>query len=242
MTRPFSPSSRAPFFHIVTCEHAGNRIPSRYAEFFRAGGDALRSHRGYDIGSLRMARELADTLAAPLVVSAVSRLLIDLNRSPHRPDLYSEFTQALDPALRQEIFNRYYLPYRTKVETRVAQAHAAGARVTHLSSHSFTPTLHGIERETDVGLLYDPARAAEATLCERWRAALLRRMPQLDVRMNTPYLGTADGLTTALRGRFAEDYVGIELEINQKHVRGGSDWRALRAAVAQALQEVLAAA
>lgn len=237
------PPSLPPNFYLITCEHAGNRIPSRYADFFRTGAALLRTHRGYDIGSLRMARELADTLGAPLVVSAISRLLIDLNRSPGRPDLYSEFTRTLQPDLREEIFNRYYLPYRTKVETRVSQARATGARVVHISSHSFIPELDGSVREADVGLLYDPARAAETALCERWRDALLQRAPRLKVCMNYPYLGTADGLTTSLRATFEHGYVGIELEINQKHVRErGSHWSALRLAVAQALADALAPA
>ncbi|HEY4542278.1 MAG TPA: N-formylglutamate amidohydrolase [Noviherbaspirillum sp.] len=233
-------SSAQSRFHLVTCEHAGNRIPSRYAPFFRDAIAALHSHRGHDAGALRMARELAGALHAPLVVSAISRLLIDLNRSPGRADLYSEYSGALDPALREEIFKRYYLPFRTKVETQVAQALQAGQQVLHLSSHSFTPELHGEVRAADIGLLFDPERALERALCERWRFALNTLAPDLQVRMNYPYEGSADGLTTALRARFARGYAGIELELNQRHVHAGdTHWRRLREIVVAALKSAL---
>lgn len=34
--------------------------------------------------------------------------------------------------------------------------------------------------------------------------------------MNYPYLGKADGFTTSLREEFQEQYIGLELELNQK--------------------------
>jgi hypothetical protein len=56
-------------------------------------------------------------------------------------------------------------------------------------------------------------------LCARWVATLRRRAPQLRVRRNYPYLGRADGLTTYLRRRFpAGAYIGVELEVNQRHL------------------------
>ena len=56
------------------------------------------------------------------------------------------------------------------------------------------------------------------------------RAPELKVRRNYPYAGKSDGFTAYLRRRFPADaYVGIELEINQKHVlQGGRRWRALQ--------------
>lgn len=228
-----------PDHFLVTCEHAGNRIPSRYREFFRGKSALLRTHRGYDPGALRMARELSARLRAPLLVSTVSRLLVELNRSPGSPDLFSEVTCGIAAELQDEIVARYYLPYRSKAETMIAQAAASGARMIHVSSHSFTPELNGDVRDADIGLLYDPDRPGEVALCRRWQAALQDCAPQLKVRMNYPYLGTDDGFTVYLRQCFPADrYVGIELEINQKHVRAGgaAHWRAVRHAVIQALQ------
>ena len=227
-------------FFFITCEHGGNRIPSRYHDFFRGREALLRTHRGYDIGALRVARELSEALSAPLLVSTVSRLLIDLNRSPGHPKLYSEATRNTPAQIREEIAARYYLPFRIQAETRIAQAIEHSQNVIHVSCHTFTPELDGKVRNADIGLLYDPARKPEANLCRRWRIALGEHATALKVRMNYPYTGTADGFTVHLRRRFpAERYIGLELEINQKHVRDDADhWRAVRHAVIEALRAV----
>lgn len=226
-----------PDFFLITCEHGGNRVPSRYRDFFRGREEVLRTHRGYDPGALRVADDMAKTLGVPLVAATVSRLLIDLNRSIGHPHVYSEMTRAAEPELREEIARRYYQPYRTKAESRIRQAIENGARVVHVSCHSFTPELNGEVRNADIGLLYDPARPGEAELCRRWRQAMRDTLSEMKVRMNYPYSGTADGFTVHLRRQFAADsYVGIELEINQKHVfERGRHWKELRAGVIGAL-------
>lgn len=226
---------------LVTCEHGGNRIPVRYRPLFRGFEAVLQTHRGFDPGARALGRQLARALAAPLFVSTTSRLLIDLNRSVGHPRLYSEITRHAPAPVRREILNAYYLPYRNRVEAHIEDAIARGNRVIHISSHSFTPQLDGAVRRADIGLLYDPTRCAELELCRRWQAALKGRIPELDVRRNYPYTGKSDGFTAYLRRRFpAALYVGVELEINQKHVlRGGGGWHALRRHVTVALDQVI---
>jgi len=228
-------------FFLITCEHGGNRIPSRYLDFFRGRGALLRTHRAYDMGALRVARELSAALSAPLVVSTVSRLLIELNRSPSHPKLYSEATRDAPDDIKREIFKRYYQPYRAKVETQIAQAVAGGARVIHISCHSFTPELNGEMRNADIGLLYDPSRLPEARLCRRWQMALKVYASALKTRMNYPYTGVSDGFTVYLRRQFqAHAYLGIELEINQKHVQArGEHWRQVRNAIIEAFHDAV---
>lgn len=226
---------------LVTCEHGGNRVPLPYRPFFADLQAELASHRGYDAGALTMARDLASAMNAPLVASTVSRLLIDLNRSLGHPKLYSEALREAAPAERTTAVKRYYQPYRRRAERLIAAAIDAGQRVIHISSHSFTPVLRGEIRQADIGLLYDPARPGETTLCRRWQAALKASLPDLRIRRNYPYAGRSDGFCTYLRRRFAADaYVGIELEINQKHVSGGGRaWRLLRQGVVAALLDAL---
>jgi predicted N-formylglutamate amidohydrolase len=226
---------------VVTCEHGGNRIPSRYRDLFAGHEAVLKTHRGYDPGALALARELAQRLAAPCFVSTTSRLLIDLNRSLRHPKLYSEATRNAPLTVRREIRDVHYLPYRAEVEAHVADAVGRGLRVLHVSSHSFTPVLDGVVRNADVGLLYDPRRPGETALCHRWQDALEAHMPGLKVRRNYPYTGRSDGFTAYLRRRFdAGDYLGVELEINQQDLRhGGNSWRRLRAAVIDAFLATL---
>ena len=66
-------------------------------------------------------------------------------------------------------------------------------------------------------MLFDPNRPGEKLICRHWKRILGNLDPQLRVRMNQPYLGVDDGLTTALRNELpAADYLGIELEINNQ--------------------------
>ncbi len=225
---------------LVTCEHGGNRIPAAYRAHFAGCEAALRSHRGYDPGALRLARDLSVAFAAPLVASTVSRLLVELNRSPHHPGLWSEVTRRLPRAERTRIAARHYEPYRAAVERHVAEGIAAGQRVLHLSCHTFTPVLDDRPRTTDIGLLYDPRRRFERELCAGWTRTLALRIAPLRVRRNNPYRGYDDGLTTLLRRRFAEDaYLGVEIEVNQAHVLArGRRWQSLRGAIVRSVADL----
>ena len=226
---------------LVTCEHGGNRIPAPYRSLFRGHAALLETHRGYDPGALLMARELSRALRAPLAISTVSRLLIDLNRSIGHPQLFSAMTRGAPPQARRSIIDEHYLPFRGQVERAVARAVSRGRRVIHVSSHSFTPKLHGQVRRADVGLLYDPRRRGEARLCARWKAALADLAPELRVRRNYPYAGKGDGLTSYLRRHFPPGvYVGVELEVNQKIVfAAGRRWAALRRVLIDSLHAAL---
>lgn len=227
---------------VITCEHGGNRIPLAYRALFAPHRALLASHRGFDAGALVMARALAAAFCAPLLSATVSRLLVDLNRSIGHPHLHFEPVLELPGPRRQHILKRHYRPYRSQAELLMNDAIAAHGRVIHLSCHSFTPELHGERRTADIGLLYDPARPGEKALCARWKRALEARAPELAVRRNYPYAGRNDGLTAWLRKHHPpEAYVGIELELNQKHItRTTRQWAALREAVIASLQRALA--
>jgi predicted N-formylglutamate amidohydrolase len=223
---------------LFTCEHGGNRIPVPYAAAFRGAAALLASHRGYDPGALALARWLARRAKAPLYAVAVSRLLIDLNRSLHHPRLFSEISTALDDQEQRRIIKRYYQAHRWRVEEAILTHAATGGRVVHVAVHSFTPVLAREVRRADIGLLYDPARPAEKTLCRQWAVRLREIAPDLRVRRNYPYRGRADGFTTYLRTRFgARRYLGIELEVNQACLQAPPAAARVRAALARLLIE-----
>jgi len=232
--------TRRPYL-LVTCEHGGNRIPADLASRFRGMRRILDSHRGYDAGALVMGRALAAALNAPLVASTTSRLVVDLNRSLDNRSVWSDATSPLPPDVRERIVQRHYAPYRSKVERLVAAAHRAGRQVIHFSSHSFTPVLDGTTRRADVGLLYDPARPGETTLCAAIQRDLREAVAGLRVRRNYPYAGKSDGLTSSLRKRYLPAaYVGIEIELNQAIVAATpARWRWLRERVIASIASAL---
>lgn len=227
---------------VITCEHGGNAVPPGYAAFFAGHEALLATHRGWDPGALELARQLADALQAPLFAATTTRLLIDLNRSIGHRQLHSEATRGLPLAARRVIAAQHYHPHRDTVESEVTRLVAAGRRVVHIASHSFTPELNGTVRQADVACLYDPGRAGEGMLAARWLDALRRRRPELKLRRNYPYEGKGDGLTSLLRKRHAPgDYVGLELEVNQRFcLAGGEAWTALRRNITGALADALA--
>lgn len=226
---------------LISCEHAGRRIPPRYRALFAGHEAVLRSHRGHDPGALALARQMAAAFGAPLFYSTISRLLVDLNRSLGHPQLYSPMTRGLPATARRKILARFYLPYRAQIEAHVTRVVENSQCLVHVASHSFTPVFDGEVRTADIGLLYDPARPGEVALCRGWKRGIEARAPAWNVRRNYPYTGTSDGLTAYLRKRFRpEQYVGVELEINQKHVFArGRAWSALRETLIEALDEVL---
>jgi predicted N-formylglutamate amidohydrolase len=225
---------------VVSCEHGGNRIPAAYRRLFRGERELLASHRAYDPGALELARSLARRLRAPLHDSQVSRLLVELNRSPGHRRLFSAWTRELPPRERERILARYYFPHRLSIERRIAASLARGTPVVHVASHSFTPVLGGRERDADVAWLFDPSRAGERDLARRWRSDLASRRPDLRLRFNYPYRGTSDGLTTHLRARFPRGYLGIELEVSQRfHFADRSARARLRRDVVESLAHLL---
>jgi len=226
---------------FLTCEHAGNDVPAAYGPLFVGHEHLLPTHRGWDPGALQLAEEMAERFSAPLYYETTTRLLVDLNRSLTRPDLHSEASRDLPPAERDAILDAHYHPHRRTVLAAVAAAVAGGARVVHLASHSFTPELDGEVRVADIGLLYDPQRPGEVAFSTAWLEALSARDPTLRLRRNYPYLGTGDGLQTALRRLHAADrYIGVELEVNQRYVEaGGPAWPALRQTLGETLGTAL---
>jgi predicted N-formylglutamate amidohydrolase len=227
---------------VFTCEHGGNRVPLQYRGLFLGHQVLLQSHFGWDTGALATARALAKKFAAPLVSSTVSRLLVDLNRSVGHPRLYSVATRKAPAEVRQQILKHYYHPYRSRTESLVGQAIAYRGLAIHVSAHSFTPVLNGKVREADIGLLYDPARPGEVDMCADWKAYVKTIAPGLKVHRNYPYAGKGDGLTTWIRRCLPPGaYIGIELELNQKHaIRAGRTWTALRQVISASLRSALA--
>jgi predicted N-formylglutamate amidohydrolase len=219
---------------IVSCEHAGQRVPEKYRLLFSGAEQVLNSHRGWDPGARELAISLAGALKAPFFFCDTSRLIIEPNRSLGHPQLYSEFTQSLSEGEKQEMLEEIYWPYRKAVEKAID---LADKPVIHLSIHTFTPVLNGVTRNVDVGLLFDPSRKLESEWCTELQMRLSVKLNPLNIKFNEPYQGIDDGFTTFLRTKNSDqNYAGIEIEVNQKF--GGSP---KQITIIEALTDVLKA-
>ena len=179
---------------IVTCDHASNRVPDCVA-----GGDLglppadMARHIAYDVGAAGVARSLAHALNGPVILSEVSRLVIDPNRGEDDPTLVMKIydgsiipanrhADAAEIARRLDLFHR---PYHAALAGLIA-AHAAPVIV---AIHSFTPQLRGrAPRPWHVGVLSAGDRRLAHPLLAR-----LGDEPDLCVGDNQPYSGHLPG-------------------------------------------------
>ncbi|MDT0648195.1 N-formylglutamate amidohydrolase [Zunongwangia sp. F260] len=223
---------------VVTCEHAFNTIPQEYKYLFKDVAKVLESHRGYDPGVFDLYTEVSK-LANFGMYQKTGRLVVEVNRSENHPQLFSEFTKVLSKAEKEKILRDYYFPYRNAVEEKISEYFEAGEEICHFSVHSFTPVLNGMQRNADIGLLYDPARTTEKDFSVLFKKLLNKELPELKIRYNYPYLGKADGFTTYLRKKFPKKYSGIELEVNQKFVENNKIGEGLKMAIFDSLKSAM---
>ncbi len=201
---------------ILTCEHAGNKVPTSYKNLFKNYRLLLNTHQGLDIGALAIAKDLQKHLKAPLIFSEVTRLLVDLNRFRRSKSLFSEVTAKLSRSEKLQILKEYYEPHWDQVLTNLKTLHKSGSQIFHIAVHSMTDNLNGQIRNMQLALLYDPRRPSEKKFSALWIAELKIQFPTYKVARNNPYKGTSEGVTCFSRIQFNDQsYVGIELEINQ---------------------------
>lgn len=223
---------------LLVCEHASNWIPPRHGDLGVSAADRQR-HIAWDIGAASLARGLARRLDARLVLSGVSRLVIDCNRplgAPSSIPRRSEDTEipgnagltAAEIAFRQR---EYVEPFRALV----AGAIAARRPSLLVGVHSFTPVFRGVARPWHAGVLYADATALGARL-----VAGLRADPALVVGDNEPYrIEPEEDFTVPIHGD-ANGIPAVLLEVRQDLLAdeaGAEAWAArlaplLRTAVA----------
>jgi predicted N-formylglutamate amidohydrolase len=179
---------------IVTCDHASNRVPDTVA-----GGDLglppadMARHIAYDVGAAGVSRALAQALDAPVILSCVSRLVIDPNRGEDDPTLVMKiYDGSIIPANRHadraEIERRLDLFHRP-YHAALARLIASRPDPVIVAIHSFTPQLRGrAPRPWHVGVLYSgDTRLARPLL------ARLNAEADLFVGDNQPYSGHLPG-------------------------------------------------
>lgn len=229
---------------LITCEHASGRTPPELS--LGLSEALLASHLSCDRGTARIAERLAAALGAPLHRGEWSRLVVDLNRREENPDVIAEESWGvrvpgnvgLAAEARAARVARWHRPYREAARAD-ALALADDGGCFHLSIHSFDPTLDPIARTFYAGVLFDTTREPEASLA----AALAISLAEggRDVRLNEPYAGVPEGLTSWLRDQTPpERYVGIEIEASQGWMDGDATLDEFACALERAVRCVLA--
>ena len=104
-------------------------MPSAYAPLFAGAERVLDSHRGMDFGARDVALAFGTRLGVTPAIGSVTRLVVDLNRSPYHRNVFSEYTRALSREHKRATLDAYYWPYRNDVERRVERAVRSGAFV-----------------------------------------------------------------------------------------------------------------
>ncbi len=208
------PRARGGVRLLLLCDHASYRLPSGFAG---VPDRILLDHYGWDIGALGIARVVAQELSAGLVRSDFSRLLIDPNRGVAakdliRQDLGIEMNADVGDEERQRRIASFYQPYHRAIdEVLDADRKILGV----IAIHTFTPTLGGIKRKWDTGLIYDVEQEKDV-VCAEFLMKFLRQ-EGFCVGDNEPYPPLAGD--SLVRHGGERGLVGVGIEVRNDLVR-----------------------
>jgi len=200
-------------------DHASRHIPAEYANLGLSGDDLTR-HIAWDIGTETIARELCAHFNCAGLIAGISRLIIDLNRSPDAPSLIpteSDEThipgnQNLTLAQRTDRKTRLYDPYHNALAKALDTRPACFA----LSIHSFTPRPRGgSPRTLDLGLL--AKRDEDGGDWGSAEAFLDALPPHLSTAINRPY--SAYDLNHTIDAHVIPRHLRhLAIEVRQDHI------------------------
>lgn len=228
--------SQSPF--LLLCDHAGRRTPRSLGDLGLPPAEWDR-HIAYDIGASGLAQQLSRALGGACLIEQVySRLVIDCNRAPERPDAIvatadgARVPANLDLSLeaRRARVEAIHAPYHTAIAAEL-DARAAQGRITALVLiHSFTPVMGGLARPWQVGVLHQGNALSVAAL--NW----LQGRPELTVGDNEPYAMDEIDYTAPLHAqRRGLEY--LELETRQDLIADDAGQAHYAALYAQLLRE-----
>lgn len=147
-------------FLVLVCDHASNFIPAEYGDLGLAQ-PYLQEHIAWDIGAAGITRRLSDSLDAPAVLAAFSRLLIDTNRPLDAPSLILKRSDGVEipgnknlkERERQRRVHNFYQPFHAAVDVMVKTR--LKRRPLFIGIHTFTPVFGGKSRSLEVAVLWN---------------------------------------------------------------------------------------
>ncbi len=177
---------------VLTCEHAGRRIPAALGDLGLAA-EEMERHIAYDIGAEQLARRLSSALEAVLVLQPYSRLVADCNRPETAPDCVPEVSdgteipanRGLTATERRLRFDGIHRPFHDEVRHHLDRRQSSESSPVLIALHSFTPRLRneGLDRPWHIGLLHN----RDTRLSRQLMPILGHCDPALKSAYNEPY-------------------------------------------------------
>ena len=235
-----NPGAVSPF--LLLGDHAGCEIPRALGDLGLHVRERER-HIAWDIGIAGLGEILAHVLGATFIRQRFSRLVIDCNRDPNRPDAIPEISDKthvpgnahLSSAQRQARFAAVSQPYHAAIAAELDRRAQRGLPTTLISLHSFTPEMNAFARPWRFGVLHADDSAYS-------RAALARLQADLGpdlVGDNEPYRMDEVDFTIPHHCRpRGLDY--LELETRQDLLADEAGQREVAERLAKLLPEALA--
>lgn len=199
---------------LLVCDHASRAIPRAMTDL-RLDRAHFEKHIAFDIGAAEVTRRLVERLDAPAVLAGYSRLLVDCNRPPGDPSMMPETSDGIAiPAniglTDDEVLARmeaFFWPYHQAIAAQIVRMRRSDRGPAVFAVHSFTPSLGGVERYWDIGVLWDrDPRLAQPLL------AALGAIPGLTVGDNEPYSGRDVAYSIDVHGAAAgHAYCAVEI-------------------------------
>ncbi|MBC7284525.1 N-formylglutamate amidohydrolase [Hoeflea sp.] len=171
---------------LLVCEHAGQAIPRKLGALGLTD-EQLAMHIAYDIGSEKLARNLAASLDCTLILQRYSRLVLDCNRPPESDQSIPAVSdRVVIPGNRDQTssdrnarISEIFEPFATACKAQIARQ---SVQYTY-SIHSFTPLLNDQARPWDIGFLYRHEKSRGADLLR----LAARLWPTMTIGDNEPY-------------------------------------------------------
>ena len=208
-----TPASR----YVIACDHAGRRIPRSLGSLGLPESE-LERHIAWDLGVAALGRKLARALDATLVLQTYSRLVVDCNRRPTRPDSMPKTSEDtvvpgnanVSPEAARERVEAIFEPYHARLRQELDARREQARPTTLILLHSFTPVYRSVGRPWHAGVLHlhDP-RLALRVLAE------LSRESGLVVGNNEPYAASELTDYGIIEHGEARGLPHVELEVRQ---------------------------
>lgn len=208
---------RARSMFVLTCDHAGRRIPRKLANLALSEAE-LATHVASDLGAADLGRRLCARLDAFAIFHNYSRLVVDVNRPPGAADSIVTLSERTRVAANERLAPRdvrrrveeLFRPYHRRIAEELDRRTASNRRTVLVSLHTFTPKYMDEPRPWHVGVLYGrDSRFATRVL------AGLRADPALVVGDNQPYAVADDSDYTLVTHGEKRGIEHVELEIRQ---------------------------